>query len=104
MTHDFLVGARPVHDGGMLKLGMRQLAVSEGILRNLLSDYENTKNPELAQEIAEECVFISQTIDMMMDLAKDSGRGCFVVSGALLRVSRYLIEVVGRAEEAVGSP
>lgn len=102
MTRDFLVGARPMHDGDMLKLGMRQLAVSESILIRLLSDYEKTKSPELAQEIAEECTFISQTLDALDEMAYSQTTGqTFVISGALLKARKYLRDLIERAERVV---
>ena len=101
MTRDFLVGARPLHDGEMLRLGLRQLAESEVLLRKLLAAYERAKTQELAQEIARECSFISQTLDALTDMATSQPGPNFTVSGALLRVSQHLRRLILEAEQAL---
>ena len=103
MREDFLVGASPLHDNDMLKLGLRQLAESEILLRKLLAAYGQTKTPGLAQEIARECVFISQTLDALADMAMSQPGPNIVVSGALLKVSGYLRALVAKAEQLVGA-
>jgi hypothetical protein len=102
MMHDFIVGARPVHENEMLRLGLRQLAESELLLRKLLQAYKLTHTPHLASEIACECVFISQTIGALMDLASQADGGDFMVSGNLLKISKYLSLLVEDANRTVG--
>jgi hypothetical protein len=102
MREDFLVGASPLHDGDMLKLGLRQLAESEVLLRKLLVAYEQTKAPQMAKEIAQECAFISQTLDALTDMTISQPGPNIAVSGALLRASRYLRQLVEEAERAIG--
>jgi len=102
MTHDFFVGARPLHDSGMLRLGLRQLAESEILLRKLLAAYQHNRTQELAWEVAQECAFISQTLDALTDMAFNQAPGPnFVVSGCLMKASRYLRVLVEKAEQAV---
>jgi len=101
MTHDFLVGARPFHDDGMLRMGLRQLAGSEILLRKLLAAYRHHRTPELAQEVARECSFISQTLDALIDMATSQPGPNFTVSGALLRVSQHLRRLILEAEQVL---
>lgn len=98
MTRDFLVGARPLHDGEMLRLGLRQLAEGEALLRKLLSDYEHNRTDALAWEIAQECAFLSQTLDALTDMAITQPGPTIVVSGALMKASQYLHALVEKAE------
>jgi len=89
----------------MLRLGLRQLAESEILLKKLLAAYQRTATPELAQEIARECSFISQTLDTLINMAtRQSGSLDFTVSGCLLKVSRYLRQLVERADKVVAGP
>jgi hypothetical protein len=105
MTRDFLVGARPFHNDRMLRLGLRQLAESEVLLRKLLAAYAKSRTPELAREIAQECAFVSQTLDALTDMACRQAPGLnFVASGCLMRASRYLRELVEKAELLVSQP
>ena len=101
MTHDFFVGARPLHDRGMIRLGLQQLAESEVLLKKLLAAYQRSRTPELAQEIARECAFISQTLDALTETAIRQRGPNFIVSGALMKVSRYLTILIEKAEQAV---
>ena len=102
MTRDFLIGARPLHERGMLKLGLRQLAESEVRLRKLLEAYERSGAPHLQQEIADECVFISETLGSLEDMVRSTEcSDSLIVSGALLRASRYLRRLLERVENKV---
>ena len=103
MNRDFLVGARPLHDDGMLRLGLRQLAESEIVLRKLLAGYQRTKDQRLAWEISQECAFISQTLGALIDMTCHH-QADFVVSGALLKASKYLQLLVEKAEEMIRQP
>jgi len=105
MNRDFWVGISPLHDGEVLRLGLRQLAESEILLRKLLAAYQKSRSVELEQEIARECSFISQTLDTLINMAtRQSGSPDFTVSGCLLKVSRYLRQLVERADKIVADP
>lgn len=105
MNRDFLVGAGPLHEREMLRLGIRQLAESERVLREFLASYERTRTPELAKDISEECAFISQTLSALTDMATDgTGRGDFIISGCLLKASRYMHQLIEHAEKVVARP
>lgn len=102
MTHDFLVGASPYHDGDVLRLGIRQLEASDILLRKLLAAYEQSKDPSLVHKIARECTFISQTLDALDEMVySQSGRQTFVISGALLKTREYLRDLIERTERVV---
>lgn len=101
MTHDFLVGPKPLHDGGRIRLGLQQLEASEALLKKLLAEYQQDKTQELAWEITQECSFLSQMLDSLTDMTISQPGPTIVVSGALLKVSRYLHALVEKAEQAV---
>jgi len=103
MNRGFIVGARPLHDDGMLRLGLRQLAESEVLLRKLVVSYEQTKDMQLAYEIAQECSFISQTLGALIDMTCYH-QADFTASGALLKASKYLRLLVEKAEGMVRIP
>lgn len=102
MMRNFIVGARPVHENEMLRLGLRQLAESELLLKKLSQAYKLAHTPCLASEIACECVFISQTLGALTDLASQADGGDFMVSGNLLKISKYLSRLVDEAYRTVG--
>lgn len=102
MSHDFIVGASPHHDGDMFRLRLRQLEASDILLRKLLAAYQQSKEPSLVHEISRECAFISQTLDTLDEVAYCStGRRAFVISGVLLRTRQYLKDLVERTEMIV---
>lgn len=101
MTHDFFVGARPMHDDGMLRLGLQQLAASEALLKKFLADYQQNRSQELAWEIAQECSFLLQTLDSLTHMTITQPGPNIVVSGAFLKASRYLHALVEKAEQLV---
>ena len=102
MSREFLIGARCPHEGEMLRLGLRQLAEAEEHLKGLLAAYEQTRTPILAQQITEECVFISQTLDAAEELASSgSTSSATVIAGRLLEVSGRLRELLEEAGEAI---
>ena len=101
MNHDFLVGARPLHDDSMLRLGLQQLAASEALLKKLLAEYQQDKTQELAWEITQECSFLSQTLDSLTDMTIAQPGPSIVVSGALLKASQYLRVLVEKAEQLI---
>ena len=88
----------------MLRLGLRQLEESEKQLRQLLAAYQETKTPSLAQQIAEECVFASMTLNCLTDLADhQSSTDGFIVSARMPTVSRDLRRLIESAERIIGS-
>ena len=102
MTREFLIGARRPHDGEMLRLGLRQLWESENRLRQLLTAYEQAKSPSLAQQITQECVFISQTLTVTEELASSgTTSSAMVIAGGLLEVSRRLRELLQEAGKTI---
>ena len=86
----------------MLRLGLRQLVASENLLRQLLAAYQETETPSLAQQIAEECAFISQTLDALEDLVTSGTKGGnLIIAGGLLKVSRHLRELLEEAGKTI---
>ena len=69
---------------------------------NAKKKYEQARTPELAKEISEECAFISQTLNALTDMATDgAGGGNFIISGCLLKASRYMHQLIEHAERVI---
>ncbi len=102
---EFLIGARRPHEGEMLRLGLRQLEEGERRLKGLLAAYQETKTPSLAQQIVQECIVISQTLDATEELVTSGTKGGnLIIAGGLRKVSRHLGKLLEEAQRTIRAP